>query len=64
MKASFEDKMKKLESIAEKMEKGDLHLEQGLKLYEEGVKLSAELDKELAAAKLKIEELQVQENSE
>jgi exodeoxyribonuclease VII small subunit len=38
---SFEDSLKKLESIVDQLEKGDLALEESLKLFEEGVGLSA-----------------------
>jgi exodeoxyribonuclease VII small subunit len=38
---SFEESLKKLETIVEKLEQGDLPLEESLKLFEEGVGLSA-----------------------
>ncbi len=38
---TFEQSLKKLETIVEKLEKGDLALEESLKLFEEGVGLSA-----------------------
>ena len=34
---SFEESLKKLETIVEQLEKGDLALEDSLKLFEEGV---------------------------
>lgn len=39
----FEEGLKRLEDIAQQMEKGDQPLDELLKLYEEGTKLSAEL---------------------
>ena len=39
--ASFEESLKKLESIVEILEKGDLSLEDSIKLFEEGTVLSA-----------------------
>ena len=54
---SFEDKIVKLEEITLELEKGEIPLEKSLTLYEDGVKLAAELDKELKSAKLKIEEI-------
>lgn len=38
----FEKKLGRLEEIVQKMERGDLALEESLKLFEEGVKLSRE----------------------
>lgn len=40
-KQSFEESIKMLESIIEKMEDPDTSLEQSLKLYKEGVELSS-----------------------
>ena len=37
----FEKKLSRLEQIVQKMERGDLALEDSLKIFEEGVKLSA-----------------------
>jgi exodeoxyribonuclease VII small subunit len=36
----FEDAIKRLEEITEKLEQGDLTLEKALSLYEEGIKLT------------------------
>lgn len=54
---SFEESLKKLETIVDKLEKGDLSLEESLKLFEEGVGLSASCKKELEAAEGKVETL-------
>ncbi|MGA7859367.1 MAG: exodeoxyribonuclease VII small subunit [Terracidiphilus sp.] len=54
---SFEDSLKKLEVIVEKLEKGDLSLEESLKLFEEGVGLSATCKKELDEAEGKVQML-------
>lgn len=54
---SFEESLKKLESIVDQMEKGDLPLEESLKLFEEGVSLSAACKQELDAAEGKVEML-------
>lgn len=54
---SFEESLKKLESIVDKLEKGDLALEESLKLFEEGVGLSATCKKELEEAEGKVEML-------
>ena len=54
---SFEESLKKLESIVEQMEKGELSLEESVKLFEEGVALSAACKKELDEADGKVETL-------
>ena len=54
---SFEESLKKLESLVEQLEKGDLSLEDSLKLFEEGVGLSAACKKELDAAEGKVQML-------
>lgn len=54
---SFEESLKKLEAIVERLEKGDLPLEESLKLFEEGVSLSAVCKKELDEAEGKVQML-------
>jgi exodeoxyribonuclease VII small subunit len=54
---SFEESLKKLESIVDQLEKGDLPLDQSLKLFEEGVSLSAVCKQELDAAEGKVQTL-------
>jgi exodeoxyribonuclease VII small subunit len=53
--ANFEESLKKLESIVEKLEHGDLALEESLKLFEDGVSLSATCKQELDAAEGKVQ---------
>jgi exodeoxyribonuclease VII small subunit len=55
--ASFEESLKKLEGIVEQLEKGDLALEESLKLFEEGVGLSAACKKELDEAEGRVQTL-------
>lgn len=50
----FEKKLKRLEEIVHKMEKGDLSLEESLKVFEEGVKLSRECNAKLAEAEAQV----------
>jgi exodeoxyribonuclease VII small subunit len=52
---SFEESLKKLESTVEQLEKGDLGLEESLKLFEEGVGLSSACKQELDAAEGKVQ---------
>lgn len=54
---NFEDSLKKLETIVGKLEQGDLALEESLKLFEEGVTLSATCKQELDAAEGKVQML-------
>lgn len=52
---SFEESLKKLETIVDQLEKGDMTLEDSLKLFEEGVGLSAACKKELDEAEGKVQ---------
>jgi exodeoxyribonuclease VII small subunit len=52
---TFEECLQRLEVIVKDMEKGDLPLEQSLKLFEEGVTLSGSCKKELEEAEGKVE---------
>lgn len=54
----FEEALKKLESIVETMEAGDLPLDRMLTQYEEGVRLAQVCQSRLAEAELKIEQLE------
>lgn len=51
----FEKKLNRLEEIVSKMEKGDLALDESLKLFEEGVKLSRECHTRLNEAETKVQ---------
>jgi len=51
----FEDCLQRLEQIVDELEKGNVPLEQALKLFEEGVQLSASCRKELEEAEGKVE---------
>lgn len=53
----FETQMKKLESIVDKLEKDDVDLDESISLYEEGLKLSKTLKKQLLDFEKKIEAL-------
>jgi len=60
--AKFEEQLKGLEMIVDKLEKGDLPLEESIKLFEEGVKLSEACKQELEAAEGRVEILLKQKN--
>ena len=53
--ASFEEQLTALESVVERLERGDLSLEDSVRLFEEGIKLSDACKKELEAAEGKIQ---------
>jgi exodeoxyribonuclease VII small subunit len=50
----FEKKLARLEELVQKMEKADLSLEDSLKFFEEGVRLSRECQGQLADAENKV----------
>ena len=52
---SFEVALKQLEEIVQRLEKGELSLEESLKLYEEGIRLSRLCHAKLEEAEGKIE---------
>ena len=60
--ASFEDQLTALEAVVERLESGDLTLEDSVRLFEEGMKLSDACKKELEAAEGKIQLLVQQRN--
>ena len=51
----FEDAFQKLETIVKKLEEGNLSLEDSLKAFEEGVRLSRFCSKKLDEAEKKVE---------
>ena len=57
MSKSFEQSLAELEEIVKQLEEGDLELEESLKLFESGVRLSRECRERLATAERRIEVL-------
>ena len=57
MSVSFEENLKNLEKIVERLESGECGLDESLKLYSDGIKLSSECKKALEEARQKIEQL-------
>jgi exodeoxyribonuclease VII small subunit len=55
--ASFEASLKQLETIIGKLEKGDLPLEESVRLFEEGVRLSNACKADLESAEGKVQML-------
>jgi len=58
---SFEDAMKRLESIVETLGEGNLSLEESLKIFEEGTGLCKFCNKKLDEAEYKVEKLMEKE---
>lgn len=52
---NFESSLSSLEKIVRQLEQGDLSLEESLKLFEDGVKLSRECQERLSQAERRIE---------
>ncbi len=59
----FEESLEKLEKLVERMEEGDLTLEESLKTFEEGIRLTRECQQALASAEQKVKML-IEENGE
>ena len=57
---TFEDSLKRLQEISDLLEDGEIGLDESIKLYEEGIKLSKICYNKLEAAELKITELKKQ----
>ena len=55
--AQFEISLKELEAIVQQMEKGDLKLEESLKLFERGTVLTQQCKTALEAAELRVKQL-------
>jgi len=53
--ATFEESLKQLEKIVDQLERGDLPLEESVRLFEEGVRLSTACKRELDAAEGKVQ---------
>ena len=55
VKERFEDALNKLEKIVSKLEDGDIPLEESLKLFEEGIRLSRLCNQKLEEAEKRVE---------
>jgi exodeoxyribonuclease VII small subunit len=63
MEMSFEEAIAELENIVDKLEKGQLSLDESLLLFEKGIKLVRECNDKLKNARQKVEKL-IEENGE
>ena len=60
--ATFEENMQRLEQIVRTMERGDVPLEESLKLFQEGTKLVESCGKLLDEAELQVKKIVADEN--
>ena len=54
---SFEDALKELESIVQKLESGQVKLEEAVTAYEKGVQMQKVCEEKLKEAQMKVEKL-------
>ena len=59
---NFETNLKKLELIVDKLESGDIGLEESVKLYEEGMKIKKICDKKLKDIEMQIKKIKIEDN--
>jgi exodeoxyribonuclease VII small subunit len=53
--AGFEQRLERLEQLAERLREGKIPLEEAVTLFEEGMKLSKSLEKDLARVERRVE---------
>ena len=54
---SFEDALAELETIVDRLDRGEIPLEQSIEAYERGTALKRHCERQLEAAKLRVERL-------
>ena len=59
---SFEKNLQKLELIVEKLESGEIGLEESVKLYEEGMKIKKICDNKLKDIEMHIKKIMIEDN--
>ena len=59
---NFETNLKKLEVIVDKLESGNIGLEESVKLYEEGMKIKKICDKKLKDIEMQIKKIKIEDN--
>ena len=59
---NFESNLKKLEMIVEKLESGDIGLEESVKLYEEGMQIKKICDKKLKDIEMQIKKIKIEDS--
>lgn len=61
---SFEDALRELETIVDRLEKGDVELEASITIYERGEALRAHCDKLLRSAEARVEKITLNQDGE
>ena len=61
---NFESNLKKLELIVDKLESGEMGLEESVKLYEEGMKIKKICDDKLQDIEMQIKKIKIENNKE
>ena len=59
---NFESNLKKLELIVDKLESGEIGLDESVKLYEEGMKIKKVCDKKLQDIEMQIKKIRIENN--
>ena len=59
---NFESNLKKLELIVDKLESGEIDLEESVKLYEEGMRIKKICDKKLQDIEMQIKKIKIENN--
>ena len=59
---NFEVNLKKLEVIVDKLESGNIGLEESVKLYEEGMKIKKVCDNKLKDIEMQIKKIKIEDN--
>ncbi len=59
---SFEKNLQKLEIIVERLESGEIGLEESVELYEEGMKIKKICDKKLKDIEMQIKKIKIEDN--
>tara|TARA_Y100000768_G_C23610978_1_gene510515 strand:- start:153 stop:374 length:222 start_codon:yes stop_codon:yes gene_type:complete len=59
---SFESNLQKLEIIVNKLESGEIGLEESVKLYDEGMKIKKICDEKLKDIEMQIKKIKIQDN--
>jgi len=59
---NFESNLKKLELIVDKLESGEIGLEESVKLYEEGMKIKKICEEKLQDIEMQIKKIKIENN--
>jgi exodeoxyribonuclease VII small subunit len=59
---NFEANLKKLEGIVDKLESGEIGLEESVELYDEGMKIKKICDKKLKDIEMQIKKIKIEDN--